>query len=373
MRVVNSTTYRNFTTSVNDVHSKLNKAMNKVSSGKAYESASENPLAYYQGQKLDSQYQNLLTKQTLITDVKARIDQQSSAAYSIQTTLNEAKTKLQYICSDTNNGTAAQVTTIRNDLLQKSQSIVSDLNEKYQNFYIFGGNDISTTPFSLSEDGQTLTYTHQFPGSAAPAEITLKLNKDGTGFDLDDNTLNQLLNAMKEEGRIDIGYGTIDNTGTLMNTYTSGLNVLTGLTSDALKTLSEDDAKKQIKERLNSCPLAVLGNSIIACDAFVKDFEDADARSNFDTTIRNLIDTATTSADIISTTYSDFGNKYSILESLDEELGKKMDALEEQYSTILGADPYEAITEMYSYQYSYSAALKMGSQMMQSSLFDYLA
>ena len=44
----------------------------------------------------------------------------------------------------------------------------------------------------------------------------------------------------------------------------------------------------------------------------------------------------------------------------------------EEYKDILGADPYEAITEMFSYQYSYSAALKMGSNLMQSSLFDFI-
>ena len=49
MRVVNSSVYNKFTSSVNDVHGKLNKAMNKVSSGAAYENAAENPLAYYQG------------------------------------------------------------------------------------------------------------------------------------------------------------------------------------------------------------------------------------------------------------------------------------------------------------------------------------
>lgn len=379
MRVVNSTTYRNFTTSVNDVHSKLNKAMNKVSSGKAYESAAENSLAYYQGQKLDSQYQDLLTKQTLITDVKARIDQQSTGAYSIQTTLNEAKTKLQYIRSGTNNSTS-QVTTIRNDLLQKEQSIVNDLNGKYQNFYIFGGNDVSTTPFSLSEDGRTLTYSHQFPGDANVTEIKLQLKDDGSGFDFDTlstDEMKQLLNAMLEEGRVDVGYGSIENTSTLMNTYTSGLNVLTGLTSDTLKSLvdsnGEDDTIKLIKERLNTSPIAVIGNAVIACDTYVANSDDSKAIENFTETIGTLIDTASESSDIISTIYSDFGNKYSLLEDLDEKLGKSMDSLTEQYTELLGADTYEAITEMYSYQYSYNAALKMGSQMMQSSLFDYLA
>jgi len=61
---------RNFTSSINDVHSKLNKSMNKVSSGKAYESAAENPLAYYEGQKIDHQYQDTLSKLSLTTSIK---------------------------------------------------------------------------------------------------------------------------------------------------------------------------------------------------------------------------------------------------------------------------------------------------------------
>ena len=48
-RVTNTAMNRKYTTGVNDVHGRLNKAMNRVSSGKAYENAAENPLAYYQG------------------------------------------------------------------------------------------------------------------------------------------------------------------------------------------------------------------------------------------------------------------------------------------------------------------------------------
>lgn len=378
MRVVNSSTYRNFTNSVNDVHSKLNKSMNKVSSGKAYESAAENPLAYYQGQKIDSQYQEALTKQTLISDLSARVDQQCTVAYSIQTTLSQAKTKLQYIRSDTSSSDTAQVTTIRNDLFQKEQSMINDLNSQYQNFYIFGGNDLSTKPFTLSDDGQTLTYSHKFPGSDQTVEMTMTLQDDGTfkfgdATTSEDDTLKNILNAMKEQGRVDIGYGTIADKDTLLNTYTSGLNLLTGLTSEALNACKDDnEAIVLIKERLNTSPIAILGNAVAASDNFIKNFDDESARSTFSTTIGNLIDTATETESTISTVYSDYGNKYSLLEDLDEKLGKTMDSLTEQYTNLLGADAYEAITEMYSYQYSYSAALQMGAQMMQSSLFNYL-
>ena len=62
MRVTTTAAYRNFSGSVNDVHSRLNKSMNKISSGKAYEKAADNPLAYYEGKKIDNQYLDTLSK-----------------------------------------------------------------------------------------------------------------------------------------------------------------------------------------------------------------------------------------------------------------------------------------------------------------------
>ena len=76
MRVTTTAAYRNFSGSVNDVHSRLNKSMNKISSGKAYEKAADNPLAYYEGKKIDNQYLDTLSKLNLIPDVKNRLYQQ---------------------------------------------------------------------------------------------------------------------------------------------------------------------------------------------------------------------------------------------------------------------------------------------------------
>ena len=141
MRVTNSSYYRNFTNSINDVHGRLNKSMNKVSSGKAYEKASDNPLAYYEGKKIDNQYQDTLSKLGLITNVKNRLYQQELGARSIQNRLSEAKKKIEYVRSDSNNSDMQIVQTVRDDLLQKQQSMVNDLNAQYQNNYIFGGSD----------------------------------------------------------------------------------------------------------------------------------------------------------------------------------------------------------------------------------------
>ena len=128
MRVTNSSYYRNFTNSINDVHGRLNKSMNKVSSGKAYEKASDNPLAYYEGKKIDNQYQDTLSKLGLITNVKNRLYQQELGARSIQNRLSEAKKKIEYVRSDSNNSDMQIVQTVRDDLLLKQQSMVNDLN-----------------------------------------------------------------------------------------------------------------------------------------------------------------------------------------------------------------------------------------------------
>lgn len=65
------------------------------------------------------------------------------------------------------------------------------------------------------------------------------------------------------------------------------------------------------------------------------------------------------------------GNIKAEIDALNKEI-TRIATTTEEYKDILGADPYEAITEMFSYQYSYSAALKMGSNLMQSSLFDFI-
>ena len=261
MRVVNSSVYSKFTSSVNDVHSKLNKAMNKVSSGAAYESAAENPLAYYQGKQIDQIYQDTKSKNALLGDVKNRLYQQEQGAYNIQQLLTGSKTAIQYLSDSTHNTDKNTVQTKRDELLQRAQSMVSNLNSQYGTYYVFGGNDVSTTPFALSDDGSTLTFTHKFTDGTTQT-MTMKLTYDKAnnsyGYEISDADLNKMLTAMREQGRVDVGYGDISNEKTLLDTYTGGLNVLTGLSSDALRAMSDQDAKDAIKKGLNEGPLGLV-------------------------------------------------------------------------------------------------------------------
>lgn len=378
MRVTNSSYYRNFNNSINDVHNMLNKSMNKVSSGKAYETAADNPLAYYEGKKIDNQYQDTLSKLGLLTNVKNRLYQQELGARSIQERLSEAKKKVEYIRSDSNNSDIQIVQTVRDDLLQKQQSMVNDLNGQYQNLYIYGGNDTATTPFTLSEDGKKLTFSHKFAGDNDVTEMVMTLSEDtgkyefsgtkGTQNLSEDETLECIIKAMRETGYVDVGYGNISERDTLLDTNTGGLNLITGLTASAMNAMTLDQAKSEVISRLNNSPIALIGKAVMAAD----DYIDSSNRTDFSSALGDIMDAMTTTEHTVSTVYSDLGNKYSLLESTEDKLTTIKLALTEQYKTKLGADPYEAITEMFSYQQSYNAALRVGSNMMSSSLFDFV-
>lgn len=384
MRVTNSSTYRNFTSSINEVHSMLNKSMNKVSSGKAYETAADNPLAYYQGKKIDTQYQDTLSKLSLASDVKSRLYQQELGARSIQKTLSDAKNRIQYIRSDSNNGEMQNVDTVKEDLLQKQQSMVNDLNSQYQNSYVFGGNDSSTPPFSLSPDGKTLTFTHQFAGDASPTKMSMTLTKQSDGSyqyvygdpgvtDPADpksskGTLNNMLKAMKEQGRVDVGYGSISDKNTLLDTYTGGLNLLTGLNSDALKTMTDTQALAEIQDRMNKSPVGLTGQAVMS----MGDLSAGGSKDDFSASLGKIMDNMTKAEHYVSTVYSDLGNKYALLEKTEDKLTTVKMSLTEQYKNKMGADPYKAIMDMYSYQYSYDASQKVGAHLMQSTLFDFM-
>lgn len=405
MRVTNASTYRNYTTSVNNVHANLNKSLNKISSGREYENAAENPTAYYRGKSIDREYQDLLSKSTLITDVKARLELQEDGAYDIQNLLATARKTIIKARTGTTTGTAME--TLRDDLLRMEHNMVNDLQSQYQDFYVYGGNDVSTPPFSLSNDGMTLTYSHVFPGEDEVTNFVMELTeqKDGQGegtgiykFELQTDATNnpnatpeRLVQAMTEQGYMDLGYGDIRDRSTLIDTYTGGLNILTGLTSDAVisstatfstapgSTDYADYVNNTVMQKLTDGPLGLVAQSVMSMNNYLGQGKETankpdlvDDRDKLDDDFARLMDMMETSEHTTTTVYSDLGNKYKTLEDTDTRLKNLQDSLTVQYKDILGADPYGSILEMYNNQYAYNAALQVGSNLMTSSLFDFV-
>ena len=379
MRVTNTSIYRNFTFTANDLHSKLIKSFSKIGgNSKKYESAAENPLAYYEGLNMDTHFQYLESKVSLIKDVKHRMYQQELGARAIQSALTGdkgSKFQIEKALNATSDHTST-LSAVRDELTQSQHEIVNALNVQYQNIYVFGGNDSSQAPFYLSEDGKTLTYRHLFPGDKTTTDITMTLTKQTDGsyeYVIDD--IDSVVKAMTEQGVMDLGYGYIGDRDSLIDTYTGGLNVLTGITSktarDMISLGKTDDLKALIQERMNGSAIALTGQAAFA----VQDYIDNPTQDGLNTMNKVLGDTLSeidASSIRLGTIYEELGIKYSRLDDTHTRLLSVQDSLTEAYADKLGADPYEAIMEMVSNQYSYNAALQVGSKLMETSLFDFM-
>ena len=379
MRVTNTSIYRNFTFTANDLHSKLIKSFSKIGgNSKKYESAAENPLAYYEGLNMDTHFQDLESKVSLIKDVKHRMYQQELGARAIQSALtgdNGSKFQIEKALNATSDHTST-LSAVRDELTQSQHEIVNALNVQYQNIYVFGGNDSSQAPFYLSEDGKTLTYRHLFPGDKTTTDITMTLTKQTDGsyeYVIDD--IDSVVKAMTEQGVMDLGYGYIGDRDSLIDTYTGGLNVLTGITSktarDMISLGKTDYLKALIQERMNGSAIALTGQAAFA----VQDYIDNPTQDGLNTMNKVLGDTLSeidASSIRLGTIYEELGIKYSRLDDTHTRLLSVQDSLTEAYADKLGADPYEAIMEMVSNQYSYNAALQVGTKLMETSLFDFM-
>lgn len=415
MRVTNATFYKDYAQSVQDLHSDLNKSIKQAETGRKYDSAEEDPLAYYSGKTLDNHYNTADAQDTVISDVNNRLYQQEAGARDLQTTMRTIDTNLLKLRTGTTNGDVTTVETINNDFRQRLQSMANTLNTQYENFYVYGGNDMTTVPFSLSEDldsdtpSYTLTFSHKFPGERdTTTNMAMKFTLDDDGnVDIEysgtrvvtddygtvqsstdigsDDTQEYIRKAMTEQGRMSLGYGNLANRDTLPDTFTGGLNMITGLTSDAVKSVSSsdgtDEAITQIDEYLKRSPVGLTIKAILA----TKDYTDAvsDDSATTDSTesatetltdrLGEVIDEWDDSEQRVSNTYRELGLRQEILTDTQTHLESYKDTLQEQYDDKLGIDQMEAISEMYSRQYSYTAALRLGSNVMQSSLFDYVS
>ena len=407
MRVTARTYYQDYAKSVNDLHTKLNKSMEQVGNGRKFNEAKEDPIAYYAGKRIENQHNDAEAKKTVIDDVKNRLYQQEKGALSIQDDMRTVNTKVVNLKNDTTNANASTVETFESEFTQRLHSVVNTLNSQYDNFYVYGGNDMTTVPFSLKEDldgappSVTLTYSHKFPGDEKATELNIKYSYDGNNYKNEfsgkasdgtalgeGDTLKLILSAMREQGKMSTGYGSLRDRSTLLDTYTGGLNMITGLSSDTLKGLSDTDAINRIKgasnggpvvaeeDSLMNSPVALLSKSVLTTHNYVKALKTntnvSTAKERFHKDLSDFINQNDDSESRVSDTYRVLGIKYAALEATQSKLDITMDTLQAEYSSKLAIDPYDAVVKMYSYQYSYNAAMKVGANIMQSSLFDFV-
>ncbi|MDY6306217.1 MAG: hypothetical protein SPL94_09695 [Oribacterium sp.] len=482
MRVANNY-YKTYAELVQNLKSQYNKSMEKVYSGRKYATGADNPSAYYQGEKLENLYNDVEAKDTILGDVLHRMEQQEASSKALHTEMGNINTTLIKVANATEQDDTGIVDTVMTELKQRQNTMTQDLNLQYENYYVMGGNDSDTVPFSSNFDANnqfTMTYHHKFAGDDSATHIKMTFNpstengdgtsgaftydivnasdepvstaysgvtisngqfvdqngktvtvKDASGNTIDasakkdsnysisiaadgksfvdsdgktvtitsndgkavnasdakqDAALDKLLVAMREQGRMSLGYGTVvtDQRSTLPDTYFGGMNMITGLTSDQMRTLSDDAAKEQIKTYMNKSAFGLNAKAIDSIGSYQKELdltsEDLtrptdklnNLRSTMSKDLGGILNEWDNSMQRVISTTRHIGVTYNTLSTMQSQLQVQQDTYQKEYDDKLGVDTADAITKMYSDQFAYNAALQVGSKIMQNSLFDFV-
>jgi flagellar hook-associated protein 3 FlgL len=407
MRVTAATFYKDYAKTVQDLKAEYNKSMEQVSTGKKYADAYENPLDYYAGKKIDNLYNDVVVKDTMIKDVVNRLEQQESASRSFYGEMSSLNVKYEQMASSSYQGLESTVDTMHTYFLNTQQTLAQDLNATYENFYVMGGNDATTVPFTMSDDGMTLTYHHKFAGDDNATVMSMTYNPDtkeysysGTYYTSDDdgnvvtNTVaaganadeqnaivKRIVTAMREQGRMSLGYGDITNLSTLPDTYYGGLNMVTGITSDQLRAECDaTDLTQNIatfKEAMNKSAFALNAQAIDATGDYLESFSGTEAEKEAANTKMNedlayVLGNWDNAMIDVSNTFRRIGVATSTLEDVQTRLQLAQDNYQKEYNDHLAIDTYDAVVKMYQGQFAYNAAMQVGSKIMQNSLFDFV-
>ena len=408
MRVTSSTFYKDYAQSVQNLKSIYNKSMEQVSSGKKYENAAESPLDYYAGKKIDNLYTDAETKDTMIKDVMNRLEQQEASSRSMYEQMGTLNVKYEQMASASFQGLESTVDTMHTLFINSQQTMAQDLNSSYSNYYVMGGNDATTVPFTMSDDGMTLTYRHKFAGDDTATIMSMEYyyddsdadpdkwqykykyyGTDETGADMDEQkTLEKIVLAMREQGRMSLGYGDITTLTTLPDTYYGGLNMASGLTSEKLRAMDDkatgtpaiQDNIDAFKEAMLTSGFALNSRAILTTGNYLETFdtsqytedEHAEAQEKMNSDLAYVLENWDGAMRKVSNTFRRIGVVTSTLEDVQSRLQTAQDSYIKEYNDHLAIDTYDAIVKMYMNQFSYNAAMQVGSKIMQNSLFDFV-
>lgn len=344
-RVTTNGTLRQYRSNLNANRKRLNTSMTRVLTQRQFNSYAEDPGAASRAFQIRrSMWKN---------------DAQTSNTNAVFGTYSAAFTAVDGICDGTGmddpglsgmvdalrgitDTTGSARLTLAEDLKSKSEAMVKAMNVQYGDSFVFAGTDGLNAPFAW--DNGKLTYR---------------------GIDVnttDSDELKQLETMAKETAYVDIGLGyQEDENGNIIptsafNGVLSGLNVL-GYGQD--KDGDSENLAVLMKE---------LGDIFARCDEDSGDFATDKDRDDADRLTGKIIDAV---ADI-SEQHTKIAADALYLNTNLEQLKDTRDNLEIQREEIEAVDPAMAISEMAYANYCYSAALKIGNQVLSQSLLDYL-
>lgn len=156
MRITTNQIIANYQTGLNQAAVQMEKDRVTVMTGRSFQKASEDPSSAAKAFNLRKEY--LATEDYIknAEDIASRLESVYDSALQIKSITDQITGEMLQALNGTNSFESLQ--TYATSMDQMKESIVSSLNAKFGDTYMFGGENIAYAPFKLGEDGR-LEYT----------------------------------------------------------------------------------------------------------------------------------------------------------------------------------------------------------------------
>lgn len=310
----------------------MNKLSEKVETGRKFVKGSEDPVSAIKAYKLRREYRTTEIYDTNIQDVESFLTAAETSLTEISNNLESVYTSYLKGINGTMNADDREI--IAKQLENLQRSILTSLNAKFEDRYVFGGTSKEEIPFTV-KDGVL-----HFKG--------INLN---TSEDADGNFVN-LEDLANETIHIDLGLGMTFNGDGELNTDTvfdmsmSGIKFMGyGGTDDNPENLYNLIGK--IKDELRNPDF-----SIDKISPYIDRFEEQKKQ--------------------VLVHITDIGAKTNYLDFLKTRNEDNLFNLNKKLLEVEFEDPAEAIVNFKMQEYSYNAALSMGNRILQNSFIDFM-
>ncbi|HWQ77238.1 MAG TPA: hypothetical protein VN381_00330 [Anaerovoracaceae bacterium] len=349
MRITNRMITNSYSRSINNLFADMNKLNNQVITGRKFSKSSEDTAAAVSAyqirrnlSKAEDYKENTLHAKDFLSNSESVLDLVNE---SLQNAMDKIRMGLNATQSEEERGILAEeIKTVRDQILQT-------LNTNSTGIYMFGGSNTVEKPFGVALDPlnpldttEYLTYNGVLlknldPSVPADADIIKSLQDDGL--------------------TIDVGMGLTVNAGgdidpSSIFTYSiPGIEVMTAGTT----VVNGENIPNNLYDQLS---------------AIVAELEKSDSSYDRDR-LDALFGRLEESAGVVLHNITKIGAKSSYLNFMDERYDTQILNLQERQTHVEGADPALTIISFETQKVAYQAALQMGVNIIQPSIFNFMS
>lgn len=370
---------------------------NKVISQRRFDSFAESPTSAIQAWRIRRAMTNNESYQKNTNDTISRFNIAWQSMDKVTNALVDKDGSFSDIRA-MNDATAAAKAELGHVMSNTADSVIQVMNSaKFGDHFVFSGDDEMRAPFTWSADGKTLLYrgidvntepmdpperTGKEPDWVpAAGDHSLPTNIPELDADATDEEREQWkqwsnyyksdwarLDALAHEHEyVDLGMGMLEDKNGKLVTSTAFDRSLPGIQMLGYG-LDEDGDPKNV-----AMVLKRLGEIFQSSDPVTGSLEaDNGKGETLISEATRLMDKLKASRDYCAGQYTAIDNKGHFLEENKDRMEMNEDYLQEERANLEDLDPADAITQFSWDYYCYSAALKVGTQLLSESLIDYM-